>query len=572
LPGRIERDIEPAPAPLAVPPATTVQPSAPLAPRTGGGPQFVLKDVIVEGASVYSPGELRAEYASLIDKTISVEQITEIEEAIGRKYRRDGYILARAIAPADQSIDPNAGIVKIQVIEGFIDKVRLDPLDYEVGEKGALIKSTLKRIERACRPGDEPRDGKPCPLHASTLERYLLLTNDLPGVKATAVIQPSVDASGGADLFVTINEKWYAGFAKVDNRGSVYTGPFRGDVGGSLNNMTGFYERSSVRVIAAKPLDELLLWDVIEEIPISNEGTRLGLDFSRSDSKPGDILRSLSVRTHTKSGNVTVTHPLIRTRSENLFIRGGFEFRNSDNQASDLPVSEDRTRAIAFGATYDLADRYLGINLADVKFTHGLPIFHASAASDVVHTSRAGIDATGDFSKISTELSRLQRVLPELNILAAVTGQYSFSNLVTAEEYGFGGDRYGRGYDSSEVLGDHGIGSKLELQYNPTGVGDVLGLIELPPSLLRSIQLYSFYDFGMVWQRPSNKLLASLASTQHDRQSAASVGGGIRFNVNDWVTGYFEIAKPLTRAIASEVAKSEDGRAPRYFFSLATSF
>jgi hemolysin activation/secretion protein len=336
--------------------------------------------------------------------------------------------------------------------------------------------------------------------------------------------------------------------------------------------MTGFYERSSVRVIAAKPLDELLLWDVIEEIPISNEGTRLGLDFSRSDSKPGDILRSLSVRTHTKSGNVTVTHPLIRTRSENLFIRGGFEFRNSDNQASDLPVSEDRTRAIAFGATYDLADRYLGINLADVKFTHGLPIFHASAASDVVHTSRAGIDATGDFSKISTELSRLQRVLPELNILTAVTGQYSFSNLVTAEEFGFGGDRYGRGYDSSEVLGDHGIGSKLELQYNPTGVGDVLGLIELPPSLLRSIQLYSFYDFGMVWQRPSNKLLASLASTQHDRQSAASVGGGIRFNVNDWVTGYFEIAKPLTRAIASEVAKSEDGRAPRYFFSLATSF
>ena len=235
---------------------------------------------------MYPPEELRSAIERYIGQTVTFDAVPEIEEAIARKYRSEGYILARALAPENQSLDPAGAVLKIVVFEGYIDKVRLDPLDYEVGERGERVRDILKKIERGCRDGDSPAGDQPCPLHRSVLERYLLLANDLPGVKASAVIQPAQEAAGGADLFVTITEKWYQGFVKGDNRGTVYSGPFRGDIGASLNNLTDFYERTSVRVIAANPLDELLLYDINESLPISSEGTVLLVGFNQSQSKP----------------------------------------------------------------------------------------------------------------------------------------------------------------------------------------------------------------------------------------------------------------------------------------------
>lgn len=577
--GREDRTITaPAPAPLAQPPL--LLPGTESAPaRPAGGPQFTLTDVVIEGSTVFPAAELHREIEPFLGKTATVEQAGDLveivlpgdvplTEALARRYRREGYILARAVIPAGQEIDPAGGIVKVRIYEGYINTVRLDPLEYEVGERGALVRSTLKNIERACYGGDKPQGDQPCALHKDVLERYLLLANDLPGVKATAVIQPAADASGGADLFVTISEKPYSAFAKVDNRGSVYTGPFRADLGGSLNNLTDYYERTTARVIAAKPLDELLLFDVVEELPLNSYGTRGLVNYTQSQSKPGDILRASRLKSKTQAATIAITQPVIRSRSENLFVRGGFDYRNSLTQINteETTLFDDRTRTLSIGATYDLADRYFGVNLFDIRYSHGLPILNASRKNELAEpapapaSSNSRAFASGEFAKITAEASRLQRLLPEFNLLTSVAGQYSFSKLLVGEQFGFGGERYGRAYDPSEMLGDHGIAAKLELQYNPAWTAAALDLLDVPLDVLRSFQLYGFYDFGAVWQ------------IHAARQTAAAAGFGIRFGVTDWVTGYFEAAKPLTREVAAERAKGEDGSRMRYFFSLATSF
>lgn len=568
--GRQDLPAAPVPEPRALPPTPVPEPprGPPVAP---GGPSFTIKDIVIEGSTVFTAEELRSEVEEYIGKTVTFEAVPEIEEAIAQHYRRKGYILARALAPEGQVLDPDAAVLRIEVFEGYIDIVRLDPLEYEVGERGELLRSILKKIERACHWGDEPVGDKPCPLHQSTLERYLLLANDLPGVKASAVIQPAVEASGGAELFVTISEKIYSAFAKLDNRGSVYSGPLRLDLGASLNNLTDFYERTSPRLIVASPSDELVLADITGELPITTEGTRIAVSYTRSYSRPGDLLRTQDIRSHTESFSVNLIQPVLRSRSENLFARIGFDYRDSLTKvAGDTVFFDDRTRTLTVGATYDVADAYYGVNLLDLRFVKGLPI--AGASREDSRRPRSNILATGDFSKIAFETSRLQRVYPEISILAAATGQYSFSNLLVGDQFGIGGDRYVRGYDPSEVLGDHGFAAKLELQYNPGWMGDVLDFVDAPLDMLRALQLYAYYDFGMVWQRPSADSLAGIGSTARDRDSAASAGAGIRFNIYDWINGYVEIAKPLTRDLQAERTKGESGKDLRYFFSLAMQF
>jgi hemolysin activation/secretion protein len=568
--GRLDLPIAPAAAPQALPPMPVPAPP-PAAPVAPGGPTFTIKDIVIEGATVYKPEELRPEVEKYIGKTVTFEAVPEIEEAIARHYRRDGYILARALAPEGQTLDPEAAVLHIQVFEGYIDKVRLDPLEYEVGDRGTLVRSILKKIEHACRWGDEPVGDKPCPLHKNVLERYLLLANDLPGVKASAVIQPAPEASGGADLFVTISETRYSAFAKLDNRGSVYTGPFRFDTGASVNNLTDFYERTSPRLIVAAPSDELVIGDITEEIPLTSEGTRAALGLTKSNSRPGDVLRAQDIRSHTDSYTLSVIHPVWRSRSENFFARVGFEYRDSLTKiAADTVFFDDRTRTVTIGGTYDLADGYYGVNLLDLRFVKGLPI--AGASREDSRRPRSNALATGDFSKLQFETSRLQRLYPEVSLLGSITGQYSFSNLLVGDQFGIGGERYLRAYDASEVLGDHGVAAKLELQYNPDWAGEVLEYVGAPYEALRALQFYAYYDFGMVWQRASEEALTEVGSTARDRDSAAAAGGGVRFNIYDWVNGYVEVAKPLTRDLQAERAKGESGKDLRYFFTLSAQF
>jgi hemolysin activation/secretion protein len=555
LPGRIEQQFAPPPtAPQVQPPAPLpVPPTGPL-PVKPGAVSFTLKEVIVDGVTVYTPEQLRPAYAAFLERTISVDDLSQIEQAITTKYRSDGYILARAVIPTGQALDPTAAILHVRVYEGYIDKVLLTP-EYQAGERGRLVKTILDKIAGGCRSGDRPADGKPCALHRDTLERYLLLANDLPGVTASAVIEPSPDTSGAADLFVTITQKSYDASARVDNRSSPYIGPTTGQLAGSLNNLTDRYERSTIRVVGAAPLSELWLINVNEEIPLNSEGLRLAVGGTHSRSHPGDALRSSNLVSYGDSASLALAYPWLRTRAENLMFRGDFTVRNALTYESDAETFDDHTRVLTAGATYDLADRWLGVNFVDAAVGQGVDILGATKRN-APRTSHTGADP--NFTKFTGELSRLQQIADQWNLLIAATGQYATSKLLASEQFAFGGERYGRGFDPSEILGDRGIAGKVELQYTPSRLPAILGIGDI----LRTVQFYGFYDIGRVW---------SLDVGAAD-PIAASAGAGVRFLVTDYVSGYVELAAPLRRAVQSQIADGKNGKAPRFYFSIASRF
>jgi hemolysin activation/secretion protein len=188
----------------AVPPSVVPE-AEPLAPPPGAETiRFVLTDLKLEGVTVYAPEQLKPLYAGLLGHEVALTEIFRVADAITTKYRTDGYILSRAVVPA-QKVEN--GTVTIQVLEGYVDKVTVQ------GKAPKIVTDYADRIRRSR------------PLTASALERYLLLANDLPGVTARAVLLPSKTTPDAADLLVTVETKPVNGFATIDNRGSRYVGP-----------------------------------------------------------------------------------------------------------------------------------------------------------------------------------------------------------------------------------------------------------------------------------------------------------------------------------------------------------
>jgi hemolysin activation/secretion protein len=554
-PGRIQQQLQPPPIPTAppvVPQAPLRVPAAPL--PVPAGEHFVLRQVIVDGSTIYSPAVLRSVYAPFLGKDVDGAGMDRIAQAITVKYRQDGYILSRAVVAA---VNPGNGIVKLRVLEGYIDRVRLDPLEYQIGTKGGLLKVILQRIAHACHDSDHAVGGKPCPLNREELERYLLLANDLPGVTATAVIQPSANQTGGADLFVTITQKPVDLYVNINNRGSVYVGPILSQQAAGFNNALGLYDRTEVHVAEAFPYsNELYLVNAIEQIPLTSDGLRIAFSASHSRSRPGNILGPADLADLDDSGDIILSYPWIRTRSENLLLNADFNIRNDYTHAGDAVLFNDRSRSITIGGSYDLADRWLGVNMVALRLTQGLPILDASSSHSTL-TSHFG--APPDFTKFDFELSRLQQIIPQWNILAGVSGQYAFEKLLAAEQFGYGGENYGRAYDNSEFLGDNGIAGKVELQYTPSWGPGFLGRPGLPTAL----QFYAYADAGRVWD---------VGQPGPGHESGASAGAGMRYSLTAWLSGYVEISEPLTTPVLALAAEGDNGKAPRFFFSIAAKY
>src|SRR6185295_18769874 len=161
-PGQIQRGLKE----MRVPEhgLSQAMPAAPVqvAPPETAAVRFVLREIAVEGATVYPPDELAATFKKSIGQEISVAQVFAFANELTAHYRRDGYVLSQVLVPAQ---DVTAGRVKLIAVEGYVDAIQLRGT---VAANDALLTGYGAALKRAR------------PLTAAALERYLLLINDLP--------------------------------------------------------------------------------------------------------------------------------------------------------------------------------------------------------------------------------------------------------------------------------------------------------------------------------------------------------------------------------------------------------
>ncbi|CAN5439569.1 two-partner secretion system transporter CdrB [soil metagenome] len=512
-PGQIERQFQPSPTP-AQPGNAVPVPAAPeyQAPANAEQIRFTLKAVVVEGATVYPDDSLAAgTWGDRIGQSVTLADVFAWAQQLTVRYRNDGYILSRVLVPQQDIAD---GTVRLRAVEGFVAAVQVD------GDADGLREA----VDARAQPLTTQR-----PLTAALLERQMLLINDLPGVRAVAVLKPSQGATGAADVVIQVTHTLLAASAEINNRGSRSLGPWRLDAQGSIDSPGGVPSRLSLQG-STTPDDELRFIAATGDLPIGVDGLLFTGSASFAKAHP-DPDRSFGVayETESTSTSLRLAYPLLRSLNRNVELHAQVDGLDGSTDANGARLSTDRIRSFRFGARLDVADAARGVNLAEIELSHGLNAFGARRSGT---EGLSNPDGRSDYSKATFYLARVQGLTQRWSLLAALQGQRAFDDLLTPERFSYGGSGFGRGYDPSELLGDDGAAAKLEARYDMAPVGTVRPL------------LYGFYEIGKVWRRHP---------VDSDRiDSGATAGLGVRFDAATWLSGYVELAKPLTRDVAAD--------------------
>lgn len=524
----------------SVEPDVRVNQTAPVqAPAGAEKVTFTLNGITFSGATVYSDEQLQSVFAGSIGQTISLADLYAIAGKLTLKYRNDGYILTQVVVPP-QEID--GGVARLQVVEGYVDAITVSRADPSAPINMNNIREYASRINTAGGP-----------LNARALERELLLINDLPGISARSVLSPSSTKTGAADLTIILDYDPVDGLVSVDNYGSRYLGPLQVGSAVTLNSMLGQNEAISAQVVVA-PQDwyELAYGALGYVQPVGPYGTKVHFNANATDTDPGFDLAQFDVEGRSYLLNVGVTHPFIRSRTTNLTGRLNFDWRRVKSENNVEPTRRDRLSVVRVGGRYEFIDTLIGpaANTFDLELSKGLQILGASDEDDA-NMSRVAGDPQA--TKLEAEIQRLQRITRNVNLLLSARGQLASNALLSSEEFAVGGIGSGRGYDPSEVVGDHGVAARAELQWkDPVNLGQ--------QSFMESYQVYGFYDVGRVWNEdpttPSQK-----------RDSIASAGAGLRFDLPYDIDAGVAVAFPLTREVATK--KDHD---PKYYFNLSKRF
>lgn len=502
-----------------------------------GETKFILNGIIIKGSTVYSREDLAPLYQNYLGKKIGVEVLQNLAEIITVKYRNDGYISSRAFIPP-QKINTQNAIITIQVIEGFISEVKVS--GYADGAEGVLLGYGEKLKEKR-------------PVRIQDVERYTLLANDLPGFEVKAILVPSPVIQGGTELTFATATKKLDGIVTYDNRGTRYLGPQQVTGSVSVNDVTHAGDQVTLQTLDTTANNNVRFIKLDYNRPLGSNGTLLMIDASYTKTHPGFLLEDLDLDGTSKYASIAVNHPWIRSRRTNLYTEALFDYLNGDLNYTTGEIFDDRIRSLRIRQYFDYLDEVKGYNTATLQISHGLGILGASSEDQSEPLSRP--NGVPDYMKVNLDLSRLQEITDRFSLLAAARGQYSFNDqLLSAEEFGFGGSQYGRGYDPYEISGDDGVSGKLELEINTA-----------PDfSYLKVIQYYIFYDIGEIWNLGDS-------GDQLKKASASSTGVGGRVKFNQYFSGNLEADKPLTRAVQAEEDAHNNGKAMRYYFGISAN-
>ncbi len=483
------------PKPPAVSSGMDTAPSRP-ASLADAKATVTINSVSLEGTTLFGADEFRTSLA-LLHGPVKVSLVDDVRRGIVDRYRADGYVLTAVNA----TLDPQ-GRLRFVVTEGRIAEVKLDG---DIGPAGTQVLRFLNRLTETA------------PIDAKTLERYLLLAQDIPGVTVRAVLRPSTVEPGALTLIAQVQRRALSGLLTADNRGAPFTGPDTALALLSVNSLTEYGEKTELSLFRSLNNTQVF-GQVSTEAFIGSSGLKVRLYAGSGTADPSGQLRATGYHGVTTVGGVSVSYPLIRTRQQTLNLGGYFDLLESHIDTGISPAqqaSRDNIRALRLGADYASQDNWLGdtrtgVNSVSLRVSRGVPFLGASPA----FYPKAGRNGQRvDFTRGNAEATRTQTLFQvgdasSIALQVTVAGQLSEDILPSSEKFFLGGARWNRGYYSGEVSGDSGLTTAVELQFNTSFSTEVFA-----HALDIDTQLYAFTDWGQSWESQktdSNRRLMSL--------------------------------------------------------------
>ena len=504
-----------------------VSPSLPHAPQAAPGAVAANQTVsvstaTVEDATAYPPSALSPIIAGLTGPSVAVARIEDARTAILNRYRADGYVYTSVNARIRD------GHLRFVVTEGRIVDVKLDG---NIGPAGTQVLRFLRHLTDIR------------PIDTKSLERWLLLAGDVPGVTLTSVLNPSTEDPGALTLVAKVTRQSVTGQISADNRAFRQTGPEEFLALVDFNSFTSFGERTEASIYHTFNNTETF-GQASEEFFIGGSGLKFRIYGGAGETTPSGSLRALGYDGVTRVFGADFAYPVIRSRQQTLNVNFAFDGIESEittdtgSAKRQIRSSFDSLRVLTLGGDYTRLDLLAGQNFP----ANDLAILHVSRGLTALGASRDGDKQASqlgeriDFTKLDGELDRTQSLFTPfaggaVSLKAAITGQYSGDILPAAEKFYLGGPHFGRGFYYGQVTGDSGAEATLEPLLD-TKLGQT-PYLKLP----MSAQFYAFYDWGETYENLK----------QNQEHVIRSVGGGVRYYLGERAEIDLEGVSRLTR-------------------------
>lgn len=160
---------------------------APAAPADDG-PRVVVKRFVFEGVTRFDDATLQGALADLKDKELGFPGLQAAGDRISQLYRKAG--LAAAVSLPPQEL--NTGELRIVVNEARFGALKAEPAE---GARRLPLGLLGGMVNRGQQPGSL--------LDVARLESGTLVANDVPGVRATTLLQPGTQP-GLSDVLVRL--------------------------------------------------------------------------------------------------------------------------------------------------------------------------------------------------------------------------------------------------------------------------------------------------------------------------------------------------------------------------------
>jgi hemolysin activation/secretion protein len=538
IPNQQEKSLRELPKPLSKPLLRKSPP--PVAPQvkideSNTTELYLLKKITLKGNTAISTAVLEKYYLPLLNTKVSENTILNIVQSLTQYYQSEGYTLSFAQV---YMFAKQEGIVGIELVERKLNNVELQGFP-ELTELPIVVKTKQEILDIS-------------PFRQQDLEKVLLTLRSLPNITVSSFLQESNDISTDTSLSLALEKgKSWTGRSGIDNYGSNFSGPWSVNTSVSRNGVFNPLDSISGTFQTATDSQESLYGSVGYSRPVGTGGTMMNIAAARTWSEPGYTLKDAGIESINSSIVVNFQYPFLRTRDRNITLSGGTAIRNAQTKSLGTLIGRDKVRSVNAGGSYDWVDSTGGATLLQTQFSQGIPILGGTANNNAL-ASRA--NGRVDFSKITGYASRSQPLPKDFNLLVITEGQYALTQLLSIEEYAYGGRQFGRGYNGGEISGDNGFAALIEIQRPFT--------TRLPSTIVNNTQLFASYDFGSVWRIDTD--------TRESQQTGASVATGVRMGLWKSTRLDLQVAAPLTRG--SSATSEEDAKNWRGFFSLSVGW
>ncbi|MGF1568234.1 MAG: ShlB/FhaC/HecB family hemolysin secretion/activation protein [Nodosilinea sp.] len=465
-------------------------------------PTIEVDTILVEGSTVFSLEVLAQVVQPFEGRTLTLEELRKAANAVTQLYLNAGYITSEAVLPPQ---DSQAGVVKLQVIEGRIDEIRVEGTD-------RLATYVQRRVAL----------GSSTPVNQTTLENQLQLLKTDPLFANIEASLRQGQTPGGSTLIVRVTEAApLTGSLALDTLSPRSVGEFRTGASLEYRNLAGLGDQ--LRAAAYRSTTGgSYAYELSYQVPLNARDGTLLLRASPSNFRITDSTDptfGLGLSGTTDSYELQYRQPLIRTLREELALSAGFRYRNGSTLVGGLITPPTVTSVFNLGQDYLRRDPS-GLWAVQSQFRLGTGFLDATVAPASL--------PDGQFFSWLGQVQRLQRLGPNHQLLIQGGVQLTPDRLLGSEQFFVGGAQSVRGYYQNERFGDNGLRFSLEdritLQRDEGG----------RPML----QINPFFDLGYVW--------ASDSTFQATRQNLlAGTGLGVEVNPFENFNARLDLGVPL---------------------------